>query len=81
VLLEEEVDRGSYQPAALESVLDSTNGVSIHGFVFGVGRAMDPMVAGFVSLAGAHFASPGFDVDMRGSCTVWSLEIFECVRR
>lgn len=58
------------QPAALESVLDSTNGVSIHGFVFGEGRAMDPMAAGFVSLAGAHFASSGLDVDIRGFCTV-----------
>jgi len=50
----------TYQPAALESVLDSTSGVSIHGFVFGVGRAIDPMLAVFVLFAQTHSSSPGF---------------------
>lgn len=36
--------RRTYQPAALDSTLDSTSGVSIHGLDFGFATATDPIV-------------------------------------
>lgn len=42
----------TYQPAAFERALDSTRGVSIHGFVFGEGSAIEPMVTVFVFRSG-----------------------------
>jgi len=36
---------GTYQPAALERLLDSTRGVSIQGFDLGTGSATEPIFA------------------------------------